>query len=485
MTDTVAPGSGATTLLRWIRLARKRVQEPAFWIVQALVLVVTGLHIAVEASELQQRLPLGGVVELPVVLHLVPVVYAGFRYGYEGSILTGLWSGVLAVPNIVFWHSERWGWLTDLTFIGVVIALGVVIAVPVERERRQRELAEAASRRLETLNGVAADLAATNDLRAGVSRGLEHLLADLPLRRAWVETTDPGIGVVAIASSPDPGAAAGAGELLRVPLDDGREAGVLVVEPAAEGRLPADDRELLAAAARQIGAALEAGLLRLRERDRLRTYAHEVTRAQERERSRIARDLHDVVAQELALLARHLDGLAEGDGSSSPHDLRKRADDILDAVRRVSRGLRPPALEDLGLVPSLRSLAADLAGRASCEAEVEVHGDQRRLAVEDELTLYRIAQEAVHNAEQHAGPSRVDIVVRFEQDHVEVVVTDDGDGFELGPELTTRSASRTGLGVLGMRERAELAGGTLRIASAPGGGSTVAARLPAEPPGGR
>jgi signal transduction histidine kinase len=457
------------------------VQEPAFWVVQALVLAVTGLHMMVEASDLHQRLALGGVVELPVVLHLVPVVYAGFRYGYEGSILTGLWSGVLAIPNIVFWHSERWGWLTDLTFIGVVIALGVVIAVPVERERRQRELAEAASRRLETLNGVAADLAATNDLRGGVSRALEHLVADLPLCRARVEMTEPGIGVVEVAPRPTPGVAACSGELLRVPLDEGPEAGVLVVELDAGRRLLLDDRELLAAAARQIGGALEAGLLRLRERDRLRTYAHEVTRAQERERSRIARDLHDVVAQELTLLARHLDDLDEVDGCSSPRDLRTRADDILDAVRRVSRGLRPPALEDLGLVPSLRSLAADLAGRASCDAEVHVRGDQRRLAVEDELTLYRIAQEAVHNAEQHAAPSRVDIVVDFEEDLVEVAVTDDGDGFELGPELPARAATRTGLGVLGMRERAELAGGSLRIVSTRGGGTTVAARLPAEP----
>lgn len=478
MTTGVLDRPWPAVFSRWIRLVDRRVHERQFWVVQVLVLAVASLHIAVEASHLQERLGLGGLMELPVVLHIIPVVYAGFRYGYEGSVLTGLWSGVLAVPNIVLWHSEGFGWLTDLVFIAFVIALGVVIAVPVERERHQRRLAEAASRRLETLNRVAADLAATTDLRQGMTRALQHLMADLPLRQARLQTTEPIVGVIQIPETLGMGEAHPRADPVVVPLGDQPQHGTLVVAPRGQQPLQDDDRELLVAAARQIGSALEAGLLRFRERDRLRTYAREVTRAQERERSRIARDLHDVVAQELTLLARHLDDLdgRRGDGDASR--LRAMVDHILDTVRHVSRELRPPGLEELGLVPTLRSLVTQLGTRADVLAELHVVRTPRRLPVEAELTLYRIVQEAVHNAERHAAPSRIDVTVTFADDHVEVAVSDDGGGFEVGQDLPAEAAEG-GLGLLGMGERAELAGGRLRIESAPGGGTALTAWLPA------
>lgn len=469
------PGPGALT--RWIRLVDRRVRERPFWIVQVLVLAVTGLHVAVEASHLQEQLDLGGLTELPVVLHIIPVVYAGFRYGYEGSVLTGLWSGVLAIPNIVLWHSENFGWLTDLVFIAFVITLGVVIAVPVESERRQRRLAEAASRRLETLNRVAADLAVTTDLPLGLTRALQHLIADLPLRQARLQPADPIVDLIQVPATGASGGAHDRADPVVIPLGDQPQRGTLVVTPTGPQPLQDDDRELLVAAARQIGSALDAGLLRLRERDRLRTYAREVTRAQERERSRIARDLHDVVAQELTLLVRKLDDLDEHRGDGDPSRLRAMADDILDTVRDVSRGLRPPGIEDLGLVPTLRSLVADQATRADVRTELHVRGAPRRLPVEAELTLYRIVQEAVHNAERHAAPSRVDVRVSFGRDDVEVAVMDDGSGFEVGPDLRP-AAGQDGLGLLGMRERADLAGGRLRIESTPGRGTTLTVWLP-------
>lgn len=474
---TAATARWPAVLAGWLRLVQRRVHEPEFWVVQALVVGVAALHVLVEATHLQERIPLGGVGELPVVLHLIPVVYAGFRYGYEGSVLTGLWSGMLAVPNIVFWHGEPFGWMTDLTFIGVVIGLGVVIAVPVERERRQRHLAEAASQRLGTLNGVAAGLAATTELRPGLTRALEQLVADLPLRRARLECPDAFVGGVEVVGHGGVGGDGGRPAVVAVPLEVHPQGAELVVELLSGRGLQREDRALLSAAARQIGAALEADLLRVRERDRLRTYAYEVTRAQEQERARIARDLHDVVAQELAQMGRRLDDLAEGRGDVHPEQLRVLTDEILDAVRHVSRGLRPPALEDLGLVVALRSMASDFTGRAGVVSEVEVEGVERRLVGDEELTLYRIAQEAVRNAERHAAPRRVAIRVCFSVGAVEVVVSDDGRGFSLDDEPALASAQ--GLGLMGMRERAELAGGELWVSSSPGRGTTVTARLPA------
>lgn len=484
------PSSAAGT---WLRRIGQRVRERDFWVVQGLVVAVTVVHIVVEATDVQHRVSLGGLAQLPVVLHIIPVVYAGFRYGYEGSVLTGLWSGVLAIPNIVFWHSDSYGWLADLTFIGFVIVLGVVIAVPVERERRQRQRAQAAGRRLETLNRITAELSAMTDLERSLTSALDHLVQDLPICSArLLDATahDPGGhgDTIAVAGphptrphqpAPAPAELAGDARWVVVPLDEELDSGALLVELDDEqASLNDEDRELLETAARQIGSALEASRLRRREQDRLRTYAREVTRAQERERSRIARDLHDVVAQDLTILARKLDELDDGRGDANPAQARELADDILDTVRHVSRGLRPPALEDLGLLPALRSLATDLDQRTSIETTVHVEGNPHRLPHEIELTLYRIAQEALHNAERHGDPDRVTITVTFTNDHAQVSINDDGRGFDADdpPEGTETGG---GLGLLGMRERAALAGGTLHITSDPGAGTTVTARIPA------
>lgn len=482
----------AAVVARWRHLARRRIREREFWTVQALVIAVTVIHVVVEATDLQHRVSVGGLVELPVVLHIIPVVYAGFRYGYEGSVLTGLWSAVLAIPNIVFWHSEGYGWLGDQVFIGMVIVLGVVIAVPVERERRQRQRAEAASHRLQTLNRLTAELSAMTDPETGMTRALAHLVDDLPVRSAHLLVTDPlrvdegprTLGAVAATPADGPAGRPGsASELARdpmrtvVPLDERPHDGMLVVEHADASGLDRGDRELLANAARQIGSSLEASRLRSQEQDRLRAYAREVTRAQERERSRIARDLHDVVAQELTLLSRRLDDLDDRRGTTSPRQVRELANDILDTVRHVSRGLRPPALDDLGLVPALRALADDLATRTDVPTDLEVAGEPRRLPHEVELTLYRIAQESLHNAERHAAPSRLTVAVTFGPDQVEMVVGDDGPGFD--PDtVTVATTAEGGLGLLGMQERAALAGGSLDIVSRADAGTTVTVRLP-------
>lgn len=483
MTQAAASGAAGQPGPRggWGERIRGRLGERDFWIVQLLVLAVTVTHIAVEATELQGRVSLGGLVQLPVVLHIIPVVYAGFRYGYEGSILTGIWSAVLATPNVMFWHSEGFGWLADLTFIGFVIAMGVVIAIPVERERRQRRRAESAQKRLETLNRITAELSAMTDPKEGTRRALAHLVTDLPVERAAVRAASADraspelIAIIGDTRVPQ----LASNELERdpgwvvVPLHGQPDADVLLVEPRGDAEFGVEERELLVTAARQIGSALEASRLRLGEQERLRTYAREVTRAQERERARIARDLHDVVAQDLTLLGRRLDQLE--DGNAEPPQVRELTDDVLDTVRRVSRGLRPPALEDLGLVPALQALADDLGTRTGTDTSVRVEGAPRRLPGEVELAVYRIAQEALHNVERHAQPEEATVTVRFAPEEVHVTVTDDGPGFDL--DAVTRT--QRGLGLLGMRERAKLAGGELAVSSAPGAGTSVRIRVSA------
>lgn len=220
------------------------------------------------------------------------------------------------------------------------------------------------------------------------------------------------------------------------------------------------------------GQALEAATSRTVE---LRTYLTLFTQAQEEERKRISRELHDDTAQVLiattrrvARLARDLDG-----------ERKERADDILgdlqqaiESVRRFARNLRPSVLDDLGLLPALEWLA----GQAQTSTRLEVSGQERRLLPAVELTVFRLTQEALNNVDKHARAHSAAIRVAFHAGQVQVVISDDGRGFTTEQAETQAQAGH--LGLIGLRERVELAGGTLHVDSSPGQGTRLTFTLP-------
>ncbi|MGE3599443.1 MAG: GAF domain-containing sensor histidine kinase, partial [Dehalococcoidia bacterium] len=203
-----------------------------------------------------------------------------------------------------------------------------------------------------------------------------------------------------------------------------------------------------------------------------------VINAQEEERRRLSRDLHDDTAQALTsilvrmrLLARQAVKDEVRHGLLDLLDLTTQA---LDDVRRMALDLRPSTLDDLGLVPAVESYAREFAERWGIDVRVSaVVG--KRLARDRELIVYRIVQEALANIAKHAGATRVAIDFRREHDHLAVTVHDDGRGFDVAATLTMRER---GLGLFGMQERAQLAGGYLNLRSAPGAGTTVTLVVP-------
>lgn len=214
-----------------------------------------------------------------------------------------------------------------------------------------------------------------------------------------------------------------------------------------------------------------------------RFFARQVLRAQEEERRRIARELHDSTVQSLVVVSNHLEAL-----SLDGHDLPPAAGERLDQVhrlvretaaevRRFSQNLRPPALDDLGLLPSLEELAAGLRRDEGLAVEVLVLGQRRHLDPEIELALYRIVQEALNNVRRHARATETIVNLRFFPDAVRVVVRDDGQGCEL-PEHLADLTSSGRLGLAGIYERAHLLGGTAEVRSTPGQGTTVSVELP-------
>lgn len=221
-----------------------------------------------------------------------------------------------------------------------------------------------------------------------------------------------------------------------------------------------------------------------RQRDTLQEYASRVLHSQEEERKRISRDLHDETAQELVGLMQRID-LCRLSAEDNPrllaelNELGELAADALLGVRRMSRDLRPLILEDLGLVAALQTIAEDLekelpeGARVSCE----VLGEERRLPPEVELTAFRIVQEALTNVRKHApGATRVYVTVQFEPEHLSVRVEDNGPGFRVLPNVL--EADTEHLGLMGMRERAELMNGEFSLHSQPGEGTQVVLRLP-------
>jgi PAS domain S-box-containing protein len=212
----------------------------------------------------------------------------------------------------------------------------------------------------------------------------------------------------------------------------------------------------------------------------LKDYIALVTRVQEEERRRIARELHDDTVQSLTAISRGLDICVDQDDRSEmerkAQELRGMADQALASLRRFIRDLRPAVLDDLGLRAALEGAVSEVR-RRGLEAHLDVRGVERRLAPEAEVALFRIAQEAVGNATRHAQCQSIQVCLEFQGSGVTLCVRDDGRGFEVPGDVSC--LAKTGcLGLLGMRERLDLVQGSLEVSSSPGGGTRVVARVP-------
>ncbi|MGD9795493.1 MAG: sensor histidine kinase, partial [Acidimicrobiia bacterium] len=208
-----------------------------------------------------------------------------------------------------------------------------------------------------------------------------------------------------------------------------------------------------------------------------------VLEAQETERARVARDLHDQIGQTLTsvlLGLRLLDDALAGDaddfGAARGRcgEARELVVEALDEVRRLAFDLRPTVLDDVGLVAAVRRLAGDLTSRSGVRIDLALGplADHSRLPPDIETVVYRVVQEALTNVARHSQASFATVTVDARVDRIHASIADDGVGFEVG-ELQRRS-----LGLAGMAERAALAGGTLTVRSAPTTGTTVVLEVP-------
>jgi two-component system sensor histidine kinase DegS len=221
-------------------------------------------------------------------------------------------------------------------------------------------------------------------------------------------------------------------------------------------------------------------------RDSLRFYLREVLAAQEEERKRIARELHDDAGQSLLLLTHRLDAIASDPRNklSEPvqeelTQLHSLAVETLGGLRRYAQELRPAILDDLGLVAALEWMADNLITENGIDVDVQLDMQGGELPHEAQLALFRIAQEALSNIRRHAQASKVVIRLESAAGRLRMLITDNGKGFEVPVQITDLSIGGK-LGLIGMQERAQLLRGTLSIQSELGKGTTVTVDIPLE-----
>ena len=208
----------------------------------------------------------------------------------------------------------------------------------------------------------------------------------------------------------------------------------------------------------------------------LRDYIGAITSAQEDERHRLARELHDDTIQAVIALKQRVQLIKKTVKDKKAHqsldELEILSEQTIENLRRLTRALRPIYLEDLGLVTALEMLVRETNDNNSLSVSFQKNGQERRLAGEVELVLYRIAQEALNNVTRHANANNVALHITYEDKKIQLEVSDDGDGFQF-PNSPTDFAPSGHFGLLGIHERAELIGARLKIESTMGVGTSL------------
>ncbi len=471
-------------------------RRPGFWFILILMVLLTIPHY-------QETLPYPEFIKHAIaslslqrqafdrILFLAPIVWAGFLFGWRGAFITSLAALACMLPRaIIISPFPR----DSLFETAAVFIIGNVLALSfasLRKEREHRIRLEMAQRELIT------------------SEARYRELFENALDAIWIH--DLGGNIIAANRATEKLTGFTVEELTKKNVRDFMTKDSHEVADRIREKLLANEpaeqpyeQHMLKKGGEEVFIQLATSVLRVkgqsvafqhiardvtgqkRMQENLRFYLQQVTRAQEEERKRISRELHDETIQSLVVLSRQLD-LLDSDGKRlSPEDvllvdkLRQQTGTIMREVRRLSQDLRPAALDRLGLPAALEWLAADASEYSGIPTKLTIHGTAHRLAEEVELVLFRITQEALRNVWRHAKATRADIAVEFKDGKVSITVSDNGKGFNL-PQ-TIGDLTRDGkLGLTGMQERARLVGASLKVQSQPGQGTRVTVELPAQP----
>ena len=449
----------------WLRRRPVPLDSSKFWITQCGVLIVMTIH---------TLLRLAGIpTPLTASLMLVPVLYAAFAFGVTGAIATASWATALFSAHWLLLRfapeSNTHVWI-ELVNLAVLMASGIFVGQRVEVEQAARRRTEAALQ--------------LADVAEARYRGLfEDQPSPVIVTDSHDVVTELNTAAIDLLGSAAVGRVLGdllglnRAELFlkELPLNVRSAAGAVRNYVPTAHEIDVGDGSVLVQIV--LGDVTE----QCQRQEEQRAFTGRVLQVQEEERLRLARELHDDPLQQLMYLTRTLEEIAE-----DPL-LAERLVDLVGkgrliarsasaAVRTLILGLRPPMLDDLGLVPALRQLIENVPRPGELTVGLEINGPESRLPAELELTAYRVVQESLNNVVKHAEARRATVTVTFGKD-VELTIRDDGRG--MPPASRRRLGADTGLGLIGIRERVTQSGGRLMISSRPGRGTVIQVSMPA------
>ncbi len=472
----------------------KLLRRPSFWFIFLLLVLIT---IPQYAETLHQpRFLINIITDIGVsrhtferIFYLAPIIWSGFLFHWKGVVVTSLAALICMLPRALFISPTP----RDASLeTGAVFIIGNVLAISFRALRRERD------ERVQLLKTQRALMASEERYRSLFENAHDAI---------WMQDMDGNI----LAANPATARMTcyDLDKLLRMNVrtflsEEGLEHARAVRARLLQGEasVGAYDQRLVRPDGTEIFVRLSSSLImrdgkpvafqhiarditqEKRMQENLHFYLRLVTRAQEEERQRISRELHDDTVQSLVVLSRKLDSLSSSLGDITEdkrqqiEELWEKTNEIMLGVRRLSRDLRPAALGSLGLMATLERLASDVSEYSGIATRVTVRGTPRRLPEEMELVLFRIVQEALRNVWRHSQASKANVDVEFQEGRLRITICDDGRGFKL-PE-TIGDLTRSGkLGLVGMEERAILVGGKLNVRSQPGNGTVVTIELPA------
>jgi two-component system sensor histidine kinase DegS len=502
---------------------KKTLASHSFWLVAAVLAATAFLHyfrtylLPAPANTFLSR------HAVDRILFLLPIAIATYAFGLKGGLITLVAIVVVMLPRAIWISASPVDALVETV---AAAAVGYFIVRVIDAQAKERALRqEADARQLQIqqrLNEVAEQITSELELDRVLTKVIQiaeeltgadgggialldqeresihyPYLHNLPQELANVSFSR-GEGVAgevistgqpinvddyqAYSSAIGAFVEAGLTSVVAVPIVSGdRVFGALSLVSIDESKCFSDsDVAILTSIGRQTGIAIENARLY----NRMRFYARQITRAQENERKRVARELHDETVQMLIALSRRLESLAALTEPLPEAALERLAAlqaliaTTLKGVRRFIQDLRPSTLDHLGLVATIEGLTDDLT-EDGIEAEISIIGKVQRLAPEEELVLFRIVQEALSNVRRHSGASRVLVHIRFLPDSTRLKIEDDGRGFN-APARMDDLVSTGKLGLIGMHERARMLGGTLTVQSDPGEGTAIIAEMPTQ-----
>ena len=477
-----------------ISCLKKVIRRPGFWFILVLLVLITLLHYE---EALKHPAFLVNIISnlglsrhaFERILYLAPIVWAAFLFGRRGAIITSLAALACMLPRAIFISPTP----PDAVFeSSAVFVVGNALAITFDSLRKEREHRtqlemaqqelQASEERYRELFENAHDAIWLHDLEGNIIAANKSFvsLTGYTLEESQHIKADDLIAegcIDRIKDIEDPllrdTATGYLSEATLVKKDKSKAFVQLSTNPVFSNGQIVGFQHI----ARDVTEQKQM-------QDNLHYYLQQVTRAQEEERKRISRELHDEATQALVVLSRQLDSLASsGKGLSENsrlrlEELRQQTNNVMQGVRRLSQDLRPAALDRLGLVSALEWLASDVAEYSGIATKINTLGIERRLPEEVELVLFRITQEALRNVWRHSQATKAEITVEFDQNKIRITVSDNGKGFNL-PKTIGDLARDGKLGLVGMQERAQLLGGTLTVQSQPGKGSSIAVEIPA------